>query len=207
VIGGLYGRYVLPRLIDLVMQTGPLEAERRRLVPRARGRVLEVGFGSGLNLPFYGRDVQHLAAVDPSSELWRLARPRLRDASFAVEFAHSSAERLPFEDAAFDTAVMTWTLCSIPQPDRALAEIRRVLRPAGTLLFIEHGRAPDARVQAWQDRLTPAWRAIAGGCHLNRPIGRLVSAAGFGLFEMDEGYGTGLRPFTYLYRGVASPSR
>jgi ubiquinone/menaquinone biosynthesis C-methylase UbiE len=124
-----------------------------------------------------------------------------------VTFAHASAERLPFADAAFDTAVMTWTLCSIPDADRALAEVRRVLRPAGTLLFIEHGRAPDARVRAWQDRLTPAWRPISGGCHLNRPIARLVTAAGFRLVEMDEGYIAGLRPFTYLYRGVASPSR
>ena len=201
---GVYARHVLPRLIDLVMQAPPQTAERARLVPRARGRVIEIGFGSGLNLPFYGGDVTGVAAVDPSRELWSLAQPRVANAPARVEFHQASAERLPFESAAFDTAVTTWTLCSIPDAAAALGEIWRVLVPGGRLLFIEHGRAPDASVRAWQARLTPLWRRIAGGCHLERPIEDLVTAAGFRIDDLDQSYATGPRPFAYLYRGTAT---
>jgi ubiquinone/menaquinone biosynthesis C-methylase UbiE len=201
---GLYARHVLPRLIDLVMQAPPQAAERARIVPRARGRVIEIGFGSGLNLALYGGDVTGVAAVDPSRELWQLARPRVAHARFPVEFTEASAERLPFEPASFDTAVTTWTVCSIPDAAAALRELRRVLAPDGALLFIEHGRAPDASVRAWQARLTPLWRRIAGGCHLDRPIADLVTAAGFRIEHLDQGYATGPRPFAYLYRGHAT---
>jgi ubiquinone/menaquinone biosynthesis C-methylase UbiE len=200
---GLYARYVLPRLINLAMQSGDLEAERRRLVPLARGRVIEIGFGSGLNLPFYTADVVRLAAVDPSAELWRLAQPRLARARIAVEFTNASADRLPFRAHTFDTAVMTWTLCSIGDPAAALREIRRVLVPTGRLLFVEHGRAPDAGVRAWQDRLTPGWRRLAGGCRLNREIDRLIAGAGFRIADLAQAYGAGPRPFSYLYKGIA----
>jgi ubiquinone/menaquinone biosynthesis C-methylase UbiE len=200
---GLYARYVLPRLIDLAMRSAEQAAERRRIVPMARGRVIEIGFGSGLNLPFYGPDVSGLTAVDPSAELWRLARPRVADARVAVDFTRASAERLPFDPGTFDTAVMTWTLCSIPDAGAALRDIRRVLMPAGCLLFIEHGRAPDARVRAWQDRLQPVWGRVAGGCHLGREIDRLVAEAGFRVTKLEQGYGAGPRPFSYLYKGVA----
>jgi ubiquinone/menaquinone biosynthesis C-methylase UbiE len=202
---GLYARFVLPRLMDLVLRAPPQAAERRRLVPQARGRVVEIGFGSGLNLPFYGAEVTSVAAVEPCRELWSLARPRVARAPFGVELALASAERLPFEAARFDTAVMTWTLCSIADPAAALREIRRVLAPGGRLLFIEHGRAPDASVRAWQERLTPGWRRVAGGCHLDRPVDRLLAAASFRITQLEQSYGTGPRPFSYLYRGIAEP--
>jgi ubiquinone/menaquinone biosynthesis C-methylase UbiE len=204
---GFYARHVLPRLIDLAMRSGEQEVERRRLVPLARGRVIEIGFGSGLNLPFYGPDVARLAAVDPSAELWRLARERVRRAAVAVDFTQASAERLPFDAGTFDTAVMTWTLCSIADPEAALREIRRLLAPTGRLLFIEHGRAPDAGVRAWQDRLTPAWKRVAGGCHLDREIDRLLAGAGFHVTRGQQGYGRGPRVFAYLYKGVAERAR
>ena len=200
---GVYARYVLPPLIDLAMRGSQLSDERRRIVPQARGRVIEIGFGSGLNLPFYGPEVKTLAAVDPSRELWSRARSRVARASFAIVFTHASAERLPFGDGTFDTAVTTWTMCSIPDAAAALREMKRVLIPGGRLLFVEHGRAPDARVRTWQDRLTPLWRRLAGGCHLNRPIDDLVTAAGFRTVQLDRGYGIGPRPFVYLYRGIA----
>ena len=202
---GVYARYILPPLMDLTLRAAPLAEERSRIVPLAHGRVIEIGFGSGLNLPFYGPDVHAVDAVDPSGELWKLAHARLEQVPFSVELTLTSAERLPFDGGTFDTAVMTWTLCSIPDPAAALGEIRRVLVPGGRLLLIEHGRAPDARVRAWQDRLTPAWRHLAGGCHLNRPIADLVVAAGFRFVKLEQSYGTGPRAFSYLYRGVAEP--
>jgi ubiquinone/menaquinone biosynthesis C-methylase UbiE len=164
-------------------------AERHRLVPLARGRVLEIGFGSGLNLPFDGPAVQRLTAAAPSVELWRLAEKRVARMAFAVEFREASAERLPFEDGVFESAVMTWTLCSIPDPARALREVRRVLVPEGRPIFVEHGRAPDDRVRAWQDRLTPWWRRVAGGCELNRDIPGLLKAAGVRVVQSEEKYG------------------
>ena len=200
---GLYARYVLPPLIDLAMRGSQLSDERRRIVPHARGRVIEIGFGSGLNLLFYGPEVKTINAVDPSSELWSRARARVASAPFGVEFTHASAERLPFDAAAFDTAVSTWTLCSIPDVAAALREIHRVLVPGGRLLFVEHGLAPDPRVRAWQERITPAWRRIAGGCHVTRPIADLVATAGFRITQLDQGYAPGPRVFTYLSRGVA----
>ncbi len=201
----LYERYVLPRLIDLAMRNQAVSAERAQAVPRAAGIVLEVGIGSGLNLPFYGRAVERLYGVDPRRELWALARGRITRASFPIEFIEASAERVPLGDGSIDTVVTTWTLCSIPEPRLALVEMKRLLRPEGQLIFIEHGLAPDPRVIAWQERLNPVWRRIAGGCHLNRNIDRLILDAGFKLTEREHGYGIGPRPMAYLYRGVARP--
>jgi len=200
---GFYARRVLPRLIDLAMRNEAITAERRRLVTLARGTVLEVGFGSGLNLPLYGRDVRRLYALDPSEALWRLARRRAPDSAVPLTFIRASAEAIPLAADAVDDIVMTWSLCSIPHPSRALAEMRRVLKPTGRLIFVEHGRAPDARVRLWQDGLTPAWKRVGGGCHLNRPIDRLIAEAGFHLREIERAYGKGPKPFTYLYKGVA----
>lgn len=202
---GLYGSVILPRLIDLAMRTAAIGRERARWIPRATGRVLEVGFGSGLNLPHYGRGVDHIDAVDPSGALWQLGSRRRAQAPVPVDFTPGSAEALPFDDGAFDTAVMTWTLCSIPDPVRAMREIRRVLRPHGRLVFVEHGRAPEPSVQRWQARITPLWKRIAGGCELGRDIPSLVTAGGFELAELETSYGEGPRPFTYLYRGIAAP--
>lgn len=200
---GFYARYVLPRLIDLAMRSRVVTARRARIVPLAAGKVLEIGAGSGLNLPFYGERVEKLYALDPSPEVWRLGRRRAARAGFPIEFLAHSGERIPLPDASIDTVVSTWTLCSIPRPLDALAEIRRVLTPDGRFLFIEHGRAPEAGVVAWQDRLTPVWKRIAGGCHLNRAIDALITEAGFEIARLERGYSKGPKPFAYLYEGTA----
>ena len=185
----LYERYVLPRLIDLAMRNKAATAERARLIPLAAGIVLEVGIGSGLNLPFYGSAVERLHGVDPRPELWALARGRLERVSFPIEFIQASAEHVPMGDRTVDTVVMTWTLCSIPDARLALLEMQRVLKPEGRLIFIEHGLAPDPRVVAWQDRLNPVWRRVAGGCNLNRKIDSLLLDAGFGSRRASKGTG------------------
>jgi ubiquinone/menaquinone biosynthesis C-methylase UbiE len=201
-----YRTHVLPRLIELAMSSKGARAERARFVPRASGVVLEIGAGSGLNIPVYGPAVRKLYALDPSPELLRMARPRAKQASFPVELLEQSAEAIALADESVDTVVTTWTLCSIPDAARALREIRRVLRRDGRLIFIEHGRSTDPGVVRWQDRLTPWWRRISGGCHLNRPIDRLLAQGGFRVAEMERGYGAGPRTTSYLYRGIARPA-
>ena len=203
---GFYAKHVLPRLTDLAMRSRVVSAERARFVPMASGRVLEVGIGSGLNLPFYGSGVTSLHGLDPSLELWKLGVRRTAAVPFAIRFVSGSAERVPAADASFDTAVTTFTLCSIPDPAAALTEMRRVLAPGGRLVFVEHGRSPDARVRAWQDRLTPLWRRVAGGCHLNRTIDELIRAAGFTIDAIETGDTGAPRLFGYLFRGVAGRS-
>jgi len=199
----IYARYVLPRLIDLVMRKESNTAERARLVSVACGRVLEVGFGSGLNLPFYGPAVERLYGLDPSRELWRLAQSRIDVARIPFESVLASAEVIPLPEASVDDVVMTWTACSIPDAGRALREIRRVLRPGGRLLFVEHGHSPDVGVARWQDRLNPVWKRVAGGCNLNRRIDELIVGAGFDITSIEQGYGEGPKPFSYLYKGIA----
>lgn len=201
----IYARCVLPRLTDLVMRNKADAAERAKLVPLASGAVLEVGIGSALNVPFYGAGVARLCGLDPSIELWRIGRRRVARARFPVQFLVGSAERIPLEDHTVDTVVSTWTLCTIPDPALAMAEIRRVLKPEGRLVFIEHGRAPERRVQAWQGRLTPLWKRVAGGCHMNREIDAIIGKAGFRLSRIERGYTSGPKLLTYLYRGVAEP--
>ncbi len=201
----LYARRILPRLIDFGMRRKPFLRLREDLVAAASGQVLEIGVGSGLNLPFYPRDLEGLCGIDPSPELLAMARAQAAWVHFPVSLAKGRAEDLPLDDHSVDSVVMTWTLCSIAEPEQALAEIRRVLRPGGSLLFIEHGRAPEAGVQGWQNRLTPLWRKIAGGCHLNRPVDRLIEAAGLRLAELETGYLiAGPRPLTFHYRGRAT---
>jgi ubiquinone/menaquinone biosynthesis C-methylase UbiE len=166
--------------------------------------VLEIGIGSGLNLPFYASGVNRVYGVDPSLELQRMAAKKKSAVPFEVEFFTQSAEqRIPLPDSTMDTVVMTWSLCSISNPDAALQQMRRVLKPNGRLIFIEHGRSPDKRIMAWQDRLTPIWKHIGGGCHLNRKMDELLGAAGFPISEQKNFYLPGPRPMTYTYQGVA----
>src|SRR5918995_3785303 len=171
---GFYQRRILPRLIHFGMRQKQLAPLREQLVTGTRGRVLEIGIGSGLNLPFYPRELDILLGLDPSRELLQIAKRHSSWVHFPVELSEGRAEDIALDDGAVDHVVMSWTLCSVADPLKALAEIRRVLRPGGSLLFVEHGRAPEPRVQRWQDRLTPLWRRLAGGCHLNRPIDRLI---------------------------------
>ena len=199
----VYEKYVLPRLIHWAMRKKIATAERKRFIPLASGTVLEVGVGSGLNLPFYGPQVQKLYALDPSRALWKMARQRVREAPFPVEFLAASAERIPLEDMSVDTVVTTWTLCTIPDPLQALTEMRRVLKPEGRLIFVEHGHSSDPGVLAWQNWLTPVWERISGGCHLNRKIDDLIADAGFDITQIDRGYSRGPKPMTYLYKGFA----
>jgi ubiquinone/menaquinone biosynthesis C-methylase UbiE len=199
----VWSRRILPRLIDLVMRNEVAAAERARLVPSASGVVLEIGIGSALNLPYYTSAVRALYGVDPSQELWRIGRRRLAAGSFPIRYVVGSAEALPIADRGVDTVLTTWTLCSIPDAGAALAEMRRVLKPGGRLVFIEHGRSPDPSVRRWQDRLTPLWSRVAGGCHLNRPIDALLDGAGFQPITLDRGYAEGPKTMSYLYKGVA----
>ena len=170
----------------------------------ARGRVLEIGVGSGPNLPLYQGSV-HVLGVEPSPRLLSMARAARQTGGHSVDLIEGSAEALPLDDECIDTVVTTWTLCSIPDAATALREMRRVLKPAGQLLFVEHGRSPDEKVRRWQDRLTPVWKRVAGGCHLNRPIPQLVEDAGFVIERMETGYMDGPRPMTFMYEGVARP--
>ncbi len=187
------------------MRNRVLDRYRQRAVAPARGLVLEIGAGSGRNLALYGREVERVCALDPSPELLRLAGERAADARVPVSLVRASGERLPFADAIFDTVVMTWTLCSIADPTAALSEMRRVLKPGGCLLFVEHGLSPEPRVARWQRGLTPCWKRIGGGCHLDRKIDDLVRAAGFRLDAIETGYMTGPKPWTFLYQGRADP--
>ncbi len=203
---GFYAQYVLPRLIDLSMRNKDAARLRADWIPHARGEVLEIGIGSGLNLPFYSREVRRVYGVDPSVELQRMARKRVAAGRLPVEFLSQSAEEpLPLPDASVDTVVVTWTMCSIPYVEQALQQMKRVLRPAGRLIFLEHGRSPDPGVVAWQDRLTPFWKTFTGGCHLNRKVDELIAAAGFHITQLKTCYMPGPRPMTYTYQGFAQP--
>ena len=199
-----YDRWVLPPILDLIMRQTQLEKYRREVVGAATGRVLEVGVGSGLNFPFFGKQVEIVFGIDPSPRLLAMARRRATVAGVCAEFLLGSATAIPLADNAVDTVVMTWTLCSIPGPLAALREMRRVLKPGGKLHFVEHGLSPEPRIERWQHRLTPIWCHLAGGCHLDRKMDDLIRFAGFDLTELRKQYANGPRPLTYMYVGCAS---
>ena len=198
------GNWLLPRLLEKAMRNHALDPYRLSTIGNARGLVLEVGVGSGVNLALYDRGVDGVCAIDPSAELLLLARQRMTDVSVPVSLFRASAEDLPFAKAVFDTVVMTWTLCSVGHPLAALIEMRRVLKPSGQLLFVEHGRSPEPRIARWQHWLTPCWRRIGGGCHLDRKIDDLIRSAGFGVDVIETGYMKGPKPWTFMYQGRAS---
>lgn len=205
-ITSFYEDHVLPLLINLAMRQKNLAPYRKRVVSGAEGRVLEIGVGSGLNLPLYPSGVQSLIGIDPSARLLAMARRHQCSWSTPVELVEASAEGLPFDPASMDTVVTTWTLCSIPDAEHALGEMRRVLKPNGRLLFVEHGRAPESSVCVWQDRLTPFWKHLSGGCHLNRAVDELIAHAGFRFERLDMGYMPGPKTMTFMYEGSARPA-
>jgi len=202
---GFYRNRILPALIHSAMDRDDFKPYRGRVVDGAAGRVLEVGIGSGLNLRLYGDAVREVVGIDPSPRLLAMARDASRGRPIPIELVEGTAEAIPLEDHSVDTVITTWTLCSIPEAMRALAEMRRVLKPSGALRFVEHGRAPEASVRWWQDRLTPIWKRIGGGCHLNRPIGQLIAESGFRIERMEVGYLRGRNPLAFLYEGDARP--
>lgn len=200
-----YKRYVIPRLTHLSMSQKVFLPFRQRVIGAAEGRVLEIGIGSGLNLPLYGSVVKSVIGLEPSPELLRMARPRAEAATRPISLLDASAEAIPLDSGSVDTVVTTWTLCTIPNAARALGEMRRVLRPGGSLLFIEHGRAPEPGVARWQDRIDPLWFRIAGGCHINRKIDDLISASGFRIENLENARLPGPRTHNFLYQGRARP--
>lgn len=202
---GFYDRVIFPRLMNWTMGIGEVAKNRQRVVPLAEGRVLEIGIGSGLNLPFYTDKVSEVVGIEPHETLNRMAAGRIADSAVPVRVINASAEDIPLDAAGFDTVVTTWTLCSIPDGVKALSEMRRILKPGGQLLFFEHGRAPDAGVARWQDRLNPVWNCCAGGCNLNRPIDAMIAEAGFSLAGMQAEYVRGPRFLSFCYWGKATP--
>jgi ubiquinone/menaquinone biosynthesis C-methylase UbiE len=184
-----YDRHIMPKLIGCACSSKPIMKQRAKVVPLAKGRVLELGIGGGLNLAFYDpKLVSSVEGVDPSDELRAFAEAAPRPEGLNVTIAKGTAEALPFADASFDTVVCTFTLCSVQDPAAALAEAKRALKPGGTFLFCEHGLAPDAKVQTWQRRIEPVWKRLAGGCHMTRPIASAIAAAGFRLEDQHGMY-------------------
>ena len=200
----LYKDWIVPALVDWSMRSKRLMPLRSRVVSAAEGRVLEIGIGSGLNLPFYSAQARQIFGLDPSPALLTRARGRVLPTQPLVQFLGGSAEQIPLDACSVDSAVMTWVGCSIPDIARALDEIRRVLRPGGRLLFVEHGRAPQQKIARWQDRLDPLWVRIAGGCHINRSPDVLLRQAGLRIDRLETGYIPGPKITTFLYEGLAT---
>lgn len=201
-----YQEHIVPHLVSLAMRNRELAPYRERVLARAEGRVLEIGIGAGPNLAFYPARVKEILALEPSAKLLRMAERAAARSAVSVKFMEASAEAIPLDRGSVDTVVMTWTLCSIPDASLALAEMRRVLKKGGQLLFVEHGLSPEASVRKWQDRLTPLWKRIAGGCHLNRATPALLENAGFRVTHLTTGYmKRGPKMMTFLYEGCASP--
>lgn len=202
---GFYRDQILPKLCDLAMRNKQLRPYRERVVGQAEGRVLEIGAGSGMNFGLYSHAADVLA-LEPDPHLIEMARRRAMGAPRPVELIEASAEGIPLADRSVDTVVSTWTMCSIPHAVDALREMRRVLKPGGRLLFVEHGLSPSPGVQTWQHRLTPLWAGIFGGCHLDRPIDALVAESGFRIDHLQTGYLPGPKVMTFFYEGSARPA-
>ncbi|MGW4356279.1 class I SAM-dependent methyltransferase [Nocardia sp. NPDC004582] len=200
---GFYEDRVVPRLVDLCCGAKNMNGERERVCAGLHGRVVEIGFGSGRNVPFYPEAVQSVSAVEPADLGWRMAAGRVAAATVPVERAGLDGQSLPFADDSFDSALSTWTLCTIPDVEAALAEVRRVLVPGGTFHFVEHGLAPDPGVRKWQHRLDRLEQTVAGGCHLNRDIPGLIEAAGFQIRDIDRYYQQGPKPWVAFNLGTA----
>ena len=202
---GFYQDRILPHLVNWAMRNREFQPYRERVASAADGRVLEVGIGSGLNLQFYPQRVRELLGLEPSERLLRMARKAAEQSGLRVTLIDGSAAAIPLDRNSVNTVLTSWTLCTIPDALGALQEMRRVLRPDGQLLFVEHGLAPESRIRAWQNRITPIWKRIAGGCHLNRPIPELIQNAGFEITHLDSGYARGPKLMTFFHQGRAVP--
>jgi ubiquinone/menaquinone biosynthesis C-methylase UbiE len=202
----IYTKHALPRILDVSMDNVRLHRLRSRLISQAKGRILEIGIGSGLNLPHYSNAVEQICGIDCSPFSLGICFRRAKRLDKPVLLVQGFAEALPFPDHTFDTIVTTWTLCSIDGIGEALLELRRTLKPAGHLLFLEHGRSAENRVEWWQDRLTCITKRFGGGCRINRPISRLILDAGFTISALRNCYSGSLKPFVYMYEGVATPA-
>jgi ubiquinone/menaquinone biosynthesis C-methylase UbiE len=202
---GLYADRILPHLVHQSMRQESLAPYRRRVLAGASGRVLEIGIGSGMNLPLYPINVTQIIGLDSSPRLLSMAKESAGARTGSIALIEAMAERIPLDDRSIDTVVTTWTLCSILDVAAALQEMRRVLTANGRLLFAEHGRSPEPKVRRWQDGLTPIWKRIGGGCHLNRPIRQLIEDAGFQIEQLENSHMKGPKPMTYMYEGQARP--
>jgi ubiquinone/menaquinone biosynthesis C-methylase UbiE len=203
---GFYSRHILPRLLDGAMSTKPIAYQRRKVVPRAEGRVLEIGFGAGHNLPFYDASkVSRIWALEPAAEMRARAAERVAASPIPLEFLDLPGEEIPLQNDDADTVLITYTLCTIPDVMKALGQMRRVLKPGGKMIFCEHGEAPDESVKRWQRRITPVWKAIGGGCHVGRPIPKLIQDGGFRIEEIQTMYLPGTPRFAgFNYWGSAT---
>ncbi|NNF33795.1 MAG: class I SAM-dependent methyltransferase [Saprospiraceae bacterium] len=203
---GIYNKFILPRVTHAICGSSPVMKQRQKVVPLAEGRVLEIGVGSGHNIPFYSADkVDHLFALDPSDEMLDIARRQMEQHDITTDYVQGGAEAIPLEDHSMDSIVITYTLCSIKELTSSFSEMRRVLKPGGHLIFCEHGKAPDKSVQQWQNRLNPIWNTFGGGCNLNRDIPLLIEKGAFRIEKMDTMYIPGFRPACFNYWGVAKP--
>jgi ubiquinone/menaquinone biosynthesis C-methylase UbiE len=199
-----YEKYILPKVVHWACNGGPSRKQRIKVIPGANGDVLEIGIGAGLNLPFYDPEkVKSLTAIDPSEEIWKLNRYHMDDLKFDFRFLKAFAEQLPLKDKQFDTVVITYTLCTIKNTEKAMKEIRRVLKPDGKLLFCEHGTAPEQNIRFWQDTINPVWKRVGGGCNLNKDIPALIENNGFRIVKIDMMYLPGWKPASYNYWGEA----
>lgn len=201
---GLYEKYILPKITDFLCSGKPIMYQRKKVVPLAKGRVLEIGIGSGLNLQFYdSSNVEYIWGLDPSAQMREMAEKRAIDTQFEVEFIGLSGEEIPLESNSANTVLVTYTLCTIPDVVQALSEMSRVLIAGGELIFCEHGLAPDEDVRRWQNRINPIWKRIGGGCNLNRPIPNLIEQGGFKINNIEKMYIPGWKPASFNYWGSA----
>ena len=202
---GFYDKYILPKFLNCACGSKPINYQRDKIVPLAEGVVLDIGIGSGLNIPFYDKSkINHLYGLDPSEELLKIAKPLEKKNEFEIEFLQCSAEAIPLPDNSVDSVLITYTMCTIPNIKLSNSEIMRVLKPEGRLLFCEHGLAPDRNIAKWQRKINPIWTKIAGGCNLNRDIPKLITSSGFKILNMEEMYLPSTPKFAgYNYWGVA----
>lgn len=201
-----YHKYILPKVVHWACKQKSSQKQRTKIIPLAKGKVLEIAIGSGLNFPYYhAKNIKSLTGLEPSNEIWQLNKHQIDHLNFDFNFINAFAEEIPLARSSFDTVVITYALCTIQDPQKALAEIKRVLKPDGKLLFCEHGAAPDKKIAFWQNKINPVWKIVGGGCNLNKDIPTLISVNGFTITNLEKMYIPGWKPASYNYWGVAEP--